>query len=85
MACSKASILGSEEGFVKLVCEEKYGQVLGAHLIGPGVTELIGEMALAMRLEATAEDLLYTVHPHPTLSEALFDAANAVYSLTINA
>jgi dihydrolipoamide dehydrogenase len=84
-ANSKASVLGAEEGFVKLVCEEKYGEILGAHLIGPGVTELIGEIVLGMRLEATAEDMLYTVHAHPTLSEALFDAANAVYSLTINA
>ena len=84
-ANSKASVLGAEEGFVKLVCEEKFGEILGAHLIGPGVTELIGEMVLAMRLEVTAEDMLYTVHAHPTLSEALFDAANAVYSLTINA
>ncbi|MBI2820269.1 MAG: dihydrolipoyl dehydrogenase [Acidobacteria bacterium] len=84
-ANSKASVLGAEEGFVKLVCDEKYGEILGAHLIGPGVTELIGEIVLAMRLEVTAEDMLYTVHAHPTLSEALFDAANAVYSLTINA
>lgn len=84
-ANSKASVLGAEEGFVKLVCDEKHGEVLGAHLIGPGVTELIGEIVLAMRLEVTAEDILYTVHAHPTLSEALFDAANAVYSLTINA
>jgi dihydrolipoamide dehydrogenase len=84
-ANSKASVLGAEEGFVKLVCEEKYGEILGAHLIGPSVTELIGEIVLAMRLEVTAEDILYTVHAHPTLSEALFDAANAVYSLTINA
>ena len=84
-ANSKATVLGAEEGFVKLVCNEKYGEVLGAHLIGPGVTELIAEMVLAMRLEVTAEDILYTVHPHPTLSEAFFDAANAVYSLTINA
>ena len=84
-ANSKASVLGAEEGFVKLVCDEKYGEILGAHLIGPGVTELIGEMVLGMRLEATAEDMLYTVHAHPTLSEALFEAANAVYSLTINA
>jgi len=84
-ANSKASVLGAEEGFVKLVCDEKYGEILGAHLIGPGVTELIGEMVLAMRLEVTAEDMLYTVHAHPTLSEALFDAANSVYSLTINA
>jgi dihydrolipoamide dehydrogenase len=84
-ANSKASVLGAEEGFVKLICEEQYGEVLGAHLIGPGVTELIGEITVAMRLEATAEDILYTVHAHPTLSEALLDAANAVYSLTINA
>jgi dihydrolipoamide dehydrogenase len=84
-ANSKATVLGAEEGFVKLVCDEKYGEILGAHLIGPGVTELIGEMVLAMRLEVTAEDILYTVHAHPTLSEALFDAANSVYSLTINA
>jgi dihydrolipoyl dehydrogenase len=84
-ANSKASVLGAEEGFVKLVCDEKYGEILGAHLLGPGVTELIGEIVMGMRLEATAEDLLYTVHAHPTLSEALFDAANAVYSLTINA
>ena len=84
-ANSKASVLGAEEGFVKLVCDEKYGEILGAHLIGPGVTELIGEIVLGMRLEVTVEDMLYTVHAHPTLSEALFDAANAVYSLTINA
>ena len=84
-ANSKATVLGAEEGFVKLVCDEKYGEILGAHLIGPGVTELIAEIVLAMRLEVTAEDILYTVHAHPTLSEALFDAANSVYSLTINA
>lgn len=83
-ANSKASILGAEEGFVKLVCEEKYGEILGAHLIGPAVTEMIAEIVLAMRLEVTAEDILYTVHAHPTLSEALFDAANGVYSLSIN-
>ncbi|OFV99370.1 MAG: dihydrolipoyl dehydrogenase [Acidobacteria bacterium RIFCSPLOWO2_12_FULL_54_10] len=84
-ANSKASILGAEEGFVKIVCEEKYGEVLGVHMIGPTVTELIAEMALAMRLEATAEDIMYTIHAHPTLSEAVSDAANSVYSLTINA
>jgi dihydrolipoyl dehydrogenase len=84
-ANSKATVLGAEEGFAKLVCDEQYGEILGAHLIGPGVTELIGEMALAMRLEVTAEDIMYSVHPHPTLSEVWFDAANAVYSLTINA
>jgi len=84
-ANSKASVLGADEGFVKLVCEEQYGEILGAHLIGPQVTELIAEIVLAMRLEVTAEDILYTVHAHPTLAEVFFDAANAVYSLTINA
>jgi dihydrolipoamide dehydrogenase len=85
LANGKATILGAHEGFVKLVCDEKYGEILGAHMIGPTVTELIGEVVAAMRLEATAEDLMYVVHSHPTLSEALLDAANSVYSLTINA
>ena len=85
MANGKATILGAHEGFVKLVCDEKYGQVLGAHMVGPSVTELIAEMGTVIRLEGTAEDLMYTIHAHPTLSEAVGDAANAVYSLTINA
>jgi len=85
LANSKATIVGAREGFVKLVCEEKHGEILGAHMIGPAVTELISEIVTAMRLECTAEDLMYVVHAHPTLSEALLDAANAVYSLTINA
>ena len=84
-ASSKASILSAEEGFIKLVCEEKYGEILGAHMIGPSVTELIAELVMAMRLDGTAEDIMYTVHAHPTLAEAVFDAANAVYSVTINA
>jgi dihydrolipoamide dehydrogenase len=84
-ASSKASILNAEEGFVKLVCEEKYGEILGAHMIGPSVTELIAEVVMAMRLDGTAEDIMYTVHAHPTLAEAVFDAANSVYSVTLNA
>ena len=84
-ASSKASIINSEEGFIKLVCEESHGEILGAHMIGPSVTELIAELVIAMRLEGTAEDLMYTVHAHPTLSEAVLDAANSVYSVTINA
>ena len=84
-ASSKASIMSAEEGFIKLVCEEKYGEILGAHMIGPSVTELIAELVMAMRLEGTAEDIMYTVHAHPTLAEAVFDAANSVYSVTINA
>src|SRR3990172_9172246 len=84
-ASSKASIINSEEGFIKLVCEEPHGEILGAHMIGPSVTELIAEMVLAMRLEGTAEDIMYTVHAHPTLAEAVLDAANSVYSVAINA
>ena len=84
-ASSKASIINSEEGFIKLVCEESHGEILGAHMIGPSVTELIAELVIAMRLEGTAEDIMYTVHAHPTLSEAVLDAANSVYSVTINA
>jgi dihydrolipoamide dehydrogenase len=84
-ASSKASILNAEEGFIKLVCEERYGEILGAHMIGPSVTELIAEVVMAMRLDGTAEDIMYTVHAHPTLAEAVFDAANSVYSVTINA
>ncbi len=83
-ANSKASVLGAEEGFVKLVCEQEYGEVLGAHLIGPSVTEMVAEIALGMRLEVTAQDLQYTIHAHPTLSEAMLDAAGAVDSLAIN-
>lgn len=85
MANSKASILGAREGFVKIVCGEKHGEILGVHMIGPSVTELIAEAVAAMRLEATADDLMYTIHAHPTLSESMLDAANSVYSLTINA
>ena len=77
--------MSAEEGFIKLVCEEQYGEILGAHMIGPSVTELIAELVMAMRLEGTAEDIMYTVHAHPTLAEAVFDAANSVYSVTINA
>ena len=83
-ANSKASILGQHEGFVKVVSEAKYGEVLGVHIIGAGATELIAEAVAALELEATAEDLAYTVHAHPTLSEAMLDAANSVYGLAIN-
>ncbi len=83
-ANSKASVLGAEEGFVKLVCDKKYGEILGAHMIGSGVTELIGEMTMAIRMEATLEDLQYTVHAHPTLSEAILDAAGAADGIAIN-
>jgi len=81
---SKATILGSHEGFIKMIADEKDGTVLGVHMIGPSVTELIGEAVLAMQLGASADEIMETVHAHPTLYEAMLDAANSVYGLTIN-
>ena len=76
-ANSKAAVLGAPEGFVKIVSDEKYGEILGVHMVGPGVTELIGEAVMAMRLEGTVQDLAHAVHAHPTLSEAILEAAHA--------
>jgi dihydrolipoamide dehydrogenase len=83
-ANSKASIVGSHEGFVKVVADAKYEQILGVHIIGPSATDLIAESVAAMELEATAQDLMWTIHPHPTLSEAMLDAANSVEGIAIN-
>ncbi len=83
-ANSKASIVGSHEGFVKVVANAKYGEVLGVHIIGPQATELIAEAVAALEMEATVDDLMFTIHPHPTLSEAMFDGFENVYKLSIN-
>lgn len=82
---SKATILGSHDGFVKIVTDEKYGEILGVHIIGPQAYELIGEGVLAMEAEATVETLLHTIHAHPTIYEAVGEAFNAVYGMAINA
>ena len=79
-AVSKATILGENEGFVKLVSEKQYLQILGVHMVGPKVTELIAEAAASIGLEATAADLSHLIHPHPTLSEGIMEAAHALYS-----
>ena len=84
-ANSRASIVGQHDGFVKIVSDAKYGEILGVHIIGPQATELIAEAVAAMELEATAEDLMWTIHAHPTLSEAMLDASNSVYGMPINA
>lgn len=83
-ANSKAAILGAREGFVKVVSDSKYGEILGVHMIGPRVTELIAEAVVAMRLEATAEELAHVIHPHPTLSEAILEAAHAAHDAAIH-
>ena len=84
-ANSKASILGMHDGFVKIVTDQKYGEILGVHIIGPEAYELIGEGVLAMEAEATVETMLHTIHAHPTIYEAVGEAFNAVYGMAINA
>lgn len=82
---SKASILGNHGGFVKVVADSKYGEILGVHIIGPHAYELIGEAVAAMEAEATVETMMSTIHAHPTLYEAVGEAFNSVYGLAINA
>ena len=83
-ANSKATILGAREGFVKIVSDETYGEILGVHMLGPRVTEMIAEAVVAMRLEGTVEDLAYAIHPHPTLTEAVMEAAHAAHDWAIH-
>jgi dihydrolipoamide dehydrogenase len=83
-ANSKASIVGSHEGFVKIVADAKYGEVLGVHIIGPQATELVAEAVVAMELEATIEELMFTIHAHPTLAEAMLDGFGSVENMAIN-
>ena len=83
-ASGKASAAGAKEGFVKLVFDEKYGELLGAHLIGANVTEMIAELVVARKLETTGEEIIKAVHPHPTMSEAVMEAAAAAYGEVIH-
>jgi len=82
---SKATILGAHEGFVKVVAEEKYGEILGVHIIGPLATEIIAEAVTALQMEATVDDMMGMIHAHPTVWEALGDGFNAVRGMSINA
>jgi len=82
---SKATILGHHEGFVKVVTDEATAEILGVHIIGPFATEIIAESAAALQLEATVDDLMSTVHAHPTVWEAMSDAVASVRGLSINA
>jgi dihydrolipoamide dehydrogenase len=84
-ANSRASIVGQHEGFIKIVTDAKYGEILGVHIIGANATELIAESVLALEMECTAEELANIIHAHPTLSEAMLDAANAVFGMAISA
>jgi dihydrolipoamide dehydrogenase len=81
---SKASIVDSHEGFVKVIADAKYGEILGVHIIGPQATELIAEAVTALELEATVEEMMFTIHAHPTLAEAMLDGFGSVEGLAIN-
>jgi len=83
-ANSKASIVDSHEGFIKVVADAKFGEILGVHIIGPQATELIAEAVTALELEATVEEMMFTIHAHPTLAEAMLDGFSSVEGLAIN-
>ncbi|WML46351.1 dihydrolipoyl dehydrogenase [Neobacillus sp. PS3-40] len=84
-AIGKALVFGESDGFVKLVVDEASNKLLGAHMVGPHVTDMISEAGLARVLDATAMDIAHTIHPHPTLAEAIGEAALAVYGKEIHA
>ncbi len=83
-ASGKAKAAGASEGFVKLIFDAKYGELLGAHMIGYNVTELIAEIVVAKKLETTGHEMIKSVHPHPTMSEATMEAAAAAYGEVIH-
>ena len=82
---ARARIANEIEGFVKIVADRKYDEILGVHMIGPRATELVAEATLALRLECTVEELIRTIHAHPTMSEAVGEAAHAVHGAAIHA
>jgi dihydrolipoamide dehydrogenase len=83
-ASGKASASGTKDGFIKLIFDAAYGELLGAHMIGANVTELISEIVVARNLETTGHEIIKSVHPHPTMSEAIMEAAAAAYGEVIN-
>ncbi len=83
-ASGKASAAGAKDGFVKLIFDAKYGELLGAHLIGANVTELVSGLVVARKLETTGLELIRSIHPHPTMSEAIMEAAAAAYGEVIH-
>ena len=83
-ASGKASAAGAKDGFVKLIFDAKYGELIGGHMIGANVTEMVAELVAVRKLETTGEELIKTVHPHPTMSEAIMEAAAAAYGEVIH-
>ncbi len=83
-ASGKAKAAGAPEGFVKLIFDKKYGELLGAHMLGANVTEMIAEIVVARKLETTGHEIIKSIHPHPTMSEAIMEAAAAAYDEVIH-
>jgi dihydrolipoamide dehydrogenase len=83
-ASGKASAAGAKDGFIKLIFDAAYGELLGAHMIGANVTEMIAEIVVARKLETTAHEIIKSIHPHPTMSEAIMEAAAAAYGEVIH-
>ena len=83
-ASGKAAAAGTKDGFVKLIFDAKYGELLGGHMVGANVTEMIAEIVAIRKLETTGHDLIKTIHPHPTMSEAIMEAAAAAYGEVIH-
>ena len=83
-ASGKATAAGNKDGFIKLIFDAKYGELLGAHMIGLNVTEMIAEMVVSRKLETTGHEIIKAIHPHPTMSEAIMEAAAAAYGEVIH-
>ena len=83
-ASGKARASGHKDGFVKLIFESRYGELIGGHMIGANVTEMIAEIVIARKLEITGHEMIKTIHPHPTMSEAIMEAAAAAYGEVIH-
>ena len=81
---ARAKISGEVEGFVKIVADKKYDEVLGVHMIGSRSTELVAEATMAIRMESTVEELVRTIHAHPTMAEAVGEASHAVHGAAIH-
>jgi dihydrolipoamide dehydrogenase len=84
IASGKARAIGENEGFVKVIVAEPHGEILGAHIIGSDATEMIAELGLAIASELTYDEISATIHAHPTLSEAVFEAVHAAHGTAIN-
>jgi len=83
-ASGKATASGAREGFVKVIFDAKYGEWLGAHMIGDNVTEMIAEVVAARKLETTGKEIIETIHPHPTMSEAVMEAVAQAYGVCVH-